>query len=562
MLWFAVQPTAAAADFSYGQRLYSIGDYAGALKIWRQLAEEGDARAQYSLALMHAKGMGVPQDNGKARFWAEKSAAQNFGPAKAMLTLLGEEPQAQADRNKTMAATPRVSTADPDSAEGRAQMVAEGVLLQLAGSSARFGDLRYGEVASKPAGEGFDVSLMDVTLHGAEETLDLGTIAMHIVPRDDRYHMVRMRLPEVLYLRGKDGPLSRIAIGSQDSEILWDNRLATSTVFSIVLGALQITGDDRPGEVTIGRIAAAAKVEPAGDRWSGPFSFRLTDLVASAVDKGTAASIGSLGMEVNLDGFDLPRYLRAMQGLRPGQERADNPDDQFVDLLRRFRLGVHMADIKAPQTADRAFSLKRADFSVAYADQGNDTAQLRFDAQHAGLAMVSDTAAEVWSPEAMTVNLRLDRLPVRTVTLALVTLGVDLALFGEVTTGNDLIARLRQDLAASGASLHLERVEVAGMELQALAQGELLSNEDAALGATGSLRVHFAGLEALTRRLETDSEDPVGEIARMLAAMSKPGPGGQGKRIEVTLNEAGELLVNGQPFHIPTEPVESAPKKK
>jgi len=54
--------TTHAADFSAGVNAYHRDDYATALRIMRELADQGDAFAQRSLGVMYSKGKGVPQD--------------------------------------------------------------------------------------------------------------------------------------------------------------------------------------------------------------------------------------------------------------------------------------------------------------------------------------------------------------------------------------------------------------------------------------------------------------------------------------------------------------------
>ena len=49
---------------------------AEAVKWWRLAAEQGDASAQYSLGLAHAKGQGVPQDYANAVKWFRKAGEQ------------------------------------------------------------------------------------------------------------------------------------------------------------------------------------------------------------------------------------------------------------------------------------------------------------------------------------------------------------------------------------------------------------------------------------------------------------------------------------------------------
>ena len=73
------------ADYKAGEDAYNRGDYATALREWRPLAEQGDARAQYNLGVLYRKGRGVPQDDVQARQWYEKAAAQ--GQAKAQYNL-------------------------------------------------------------------------------------------------------------------------------------------------------------------------------------------------------------------------------------------------------------------------------------------------------------------------------------------------------------------------------------------------------------------------------------------------------------------------------------------
>ena len=59
-----------------GMAAYKRGDYGTALKIWRPLAEQGDAKAQVNLGFMNENGQGVPQDFAEAAKWYRKAAEQ------------------------------------------------------------------------------------------------------------------------------------------------------------------------------------------------------------------------------------------------------------------------------------------------------------------------------------------------------------------------------------------------------------------------------------------------------------------------------------------------------
>jgi len=70
-----------ACEDMRADRAYVRGDYRAAVKELRDLAEHGEARAQYDLALLYDKGQGVAQDDKQALHWYRKAAEQ--GEARA-----------------------------------------------------------------------------------------------------------------------------------------------------------------------------------------------------------------------------------------------------------------------------------------------------------------------------------------------------------------------------------------------------------------------------------------------------------------------------------------------
>jgi TPR repeat protein len=71
----------AFADFQTGLDAYQKGDYVGAAKEWRPLAEEGSAVAQYNLGLLYLDGHGVPQSTVEAANWFRRAAEQDYTQA-------------------------------------------------------------------------------------------------------------------------------------------------------------------------------------------------------------------------------------------------------------------------------------------------------------------------------------------------------------------------------------------------------------------------------------------------------------------------------------------------
>ena len=66
------------ADLGKGVAAYKKGDHSAALREWKPLAFQGNAKAQFFLGNMYYKGIGVPQDDGAAYKWFKKAAEQGL----------------------------------------------------------------------------------------------------------------------------------------------------------------------------------------------------------------------------------------------------------------------------------------------------------------------------------------------------------------------------------------------------------------------------------------------------------------------------------------------------
>ncbi|MDP8912745.1 MAG: SPOR domain-containing protein [Pseudomonadota bacterium] len=71
-----------------GVAAWQRGDFAGAVKQWRPLAEKGDQDAQFNMGQAYRLGRGVPVDLRIAQSWFQKAAAQGHEMAQGNLGLL------------------------------------------------------------------------------------------------------------------------------------------------------------------------------------------------------------------------------------------------------------------------------------------------------------------------------------------------------------------------------------------------------------------------------------------------------------------------------------------
>ncbi len=89
LCFLLVGPTVVKADQSdAGVAAYNEGNYHKAFKLFKPLAEQGDAQAQFHLGTMYYNGKGVPQDYREAEKWYRKGAEQEDAAAQFMLGVM------------------------------------------------------------------------------------------------------------------------------------------------------------------------------------------------------------------------------------------------------------------------------------------------------------------------------------------------------------------------------------------------------------------------------------------------------------------------------------------
>ncbi len=97
-------PTAHASELQDAEKAYARKDFGPALVLFRKVAAQGDAAAQFNLATMYAKGQGVPQNYAEAAAWFLKSATQGYAPAQNSLGVRYEKGQGVAQNPARAAA--------------------------------------------------------------------------------------------------------------------------------------------------------------------------------------------------------------------------------------------------------------------------------------------------------------------------------------------------------------------------------------------------------------------------------------------------------------------------
>ena len=86
ILAVGIAGSVAAGPLDDGMAAFNLGDYATAMRLWRPLADQGDALPQTFLGNMYKNGWGVPQEYATAVSWYRKAADQGFAYAQNSLT--------------------------------------------------------------------------------------------------------------------------------------------------------------------------------------------------------------------------------------------------------------------------------------------------------------------------------------------------------------------------------------------------------------------------------------------------------------------------------------------
>ena len=89
LIWMAsLAAPLSAQSVKAGIEAWQKADYSAAVAIWRPLADQGDADAQFNLGQAYRLGRGVPIDLGAAQIWFERAAGKGHLDAQTTLGLL------------------------------------------------------------------------------------------------------------------------------------------------------------------------------------------------------------------------------------------------------------------------------------------------------------------------------------------------------------------------------------------------------------------------------------------------------------------------------------------
>lgn len=539
---------AQGGDFLHGQRLYSLGDYAGALTAWQPLAQEGDARAQYSMAVLYLKGRGVPLDKAKAKEWASRAAEQGYRPGQKLLQKLQQTPK----KAKTSAKQkPRKAKSQMTELE-RIEVAVGDLLQQIAGKVARNGDLQHGDLRAEKLTDAIQITVPDIVIQSADGgNFNIGTVVAHVRRHDQRFDDITLALPGNMRFRKADGAEGRITIAQRLAKLRWDRQLGTSTEFEFRLSKLVFLLEAGGEMGRIGEVLVQAAVVEDKGFWTGPMQMALSKVKLS--NGGTSSlQLGQLSLVLDFRGLDLPAYSQNL-----AQAQSDNggvaPLEQIMKLAKGVGLRAKIDKLAAQHPDQGEFQLDQAEYGLDLSSDDGTLLNLALDMRHHGLQGTGSAAPDGMAPRDLDIALALENLPSETVVNVGVAAVIEMTLLGKLSSGPKVFERLRQDLSDAATVLRLKRADISAREYKIAMSASLLADKTAKAGMVGGGDLRVLGLEKLLAALGPPGGDKAsaGRSITPLAALIKNGrPVNGGKEIlfSLAVRPNGQLTVNDQPL--------------
>jgi len=520
-LLLVAAPGAAQADFSDGQQRFSAGDHAGAYARWLPLAEAGDAKAQYSLGVMHQKGLGRPKDPEGAAAWFERAAKQGYAPATTAL--------------KTMGKAAPGSWAKAPSERDRVMNAVRSMLTQPGG--APFANaIRVSE-----AGTGFDVQIE------AFEIPSSPGAALRVPQMNARAERAGadawrfdFKTPTLVEGQNRPGEPYRARIGEGRTILVWNESLALTTGVDVDWRRIAIeTANAAP--VRLARLAMKSDLARQGaERWGGPSELRFEGLEIAEPGQGEV-KLAAAYIRAALGGADLGRFMRLA---REGEGEGENPMNSLSGLRGLLsdvsvELGVEGLDARHPEGS---FRLGDGGWRVALSKLDQPEFDLEIGYRHGGLVDDRPDPTAALAPREAQLKLALIRAPMEALLQAGMAAGIEYMLLGQVSSGPALAESLRKALPAAGTQLRIEDGLLRMAKARMTVAGAFAADAGAALGVAGALGVGVVGLDDLLAATTVSAK-----ARPLLAEYGQPAADGS-TVFKFELGRDGAALVNGKPL--------------
>lgn len=506
------------------------------------MAQQGDARAQYSLAVLYQKGQGLAKNDARALEWARRAADQDYKPGQILLQKLQAKTRAAAADVEAKPAEPKRQLTDLQ----RTEAAVGNLLRQISKRFADDGTLHYGGLQSRKLDDAIQVTIPDVVVRSSKGDLfELGEISAMVRHLDQRFDAITLALPGEIRFRSAAGLRGRATIAERLAKLRWDRELKISTEFEVRLGQLVFLDGAGAEKGRIGELLARADVTEADDLWSGPVRISLSKLNLTDGDQ-SGLQLESAAIVLNFQDLDLSAY--AAYGTIPHKDKQAGGDgmptlESMLTMASGIGLQVKIERLSVRNPDQGAFQLANADYGLELTSPDGKLLNFALTLRHTGLRGMGGAAPGAMMPQDLDIAMALENLPIATLANVGVTAAVEIALLGGVNSSAKQFNRLRRELSDATTVLRLKQVKVAARDYSIDMAMTLLADESAKAGFVGGGDLRIWGLTKLLSALGIQDLPALAELIKL----GDPFDAGRGLLFALAMQPDGLLAVNGDP---------------
>ncbi|CAK0766162.1 putative DUF945 domain-containing protein [Azospirillaceae bacterium] len=475
-------------------------------------------------------------------------------------------------------ATPAVT---PEAASALADALNAGLLRWFPTPHQNKGGVKWtGKVSATPVGDHYDVRLPSVAIVDSDNSkIQVGEIAMIVKPNADQTFGVEITLPasiqSVTSAGAKDAELS---MGSQHFSGVWSPTLETFIKIDAAYSDLAVVPSKPNPSVKIGLLAVRADLaQSAPNRWSGPSSFTIGDLLVQDEKGVNVLKLGRMAIEAEANGVDLSRLAKISQWAEDDakagdptvfKQRMETVRGLFNGAAAKLRvndLAVVNADEMKKAGAGKpsgdigTFSLQQASFHVSLdgLEQGNSSFRLGFLQE--GVKVDPLPGPPEFMPDKIEVDLAAVKLPNAKLWQALETVLTPTTKGVAPVPGADpesiAMASAMTGLSENASEIRIEKLALSAPAASASVTGSARFDAKAVMNAVATLDISLRGLDTAIRTLQPapgakPDEGAKGILTALamiqgMGQMSKNAAGQEVRNYRIELSQIGQITLNG-----------------
>jgi hypothetical protein len=447
------------------------------------------------------------------------------------------------------------------------QQELQDLLAKAAGTDKK---ITYGDVAVTPDGDVFDASIdkLAVPIAGSAP-IDLGKITFKIAPDgDDMRKFSDVVLPASVVLKGSDGTeIAKLALALDHANGSWSKSMGqilnADLLFKTITASHESTGDNLTGTAVGYQLTSTDGGQNGWDQNAG-----LTAKQLAYSGKDGQASVADLAITSNAGGAKMAELLAMRDDWKKAVESGKPAQvipllGKMLSLVKTLKVAIALGKVSVSQGTQALFSLGSLNFDFGLDGLDQPKSKLVSGLKYAGLsvpdlkAMIGPAGADL-VPTDFGFKYGADDMPLATAidlagkNLANVDSTDQTALMG---AGMAMAGVIDQAFAQAQTKIYISDGTVTAPAFNAKFDGQVQTQQGAAMGGSGTLNLQVSDMDAVIARLSQYADDPqkdqiVGSLQK-LKELSDPGTDDTGKKIDkfkVTLDQEGKTLINGKPL--------------